>query len=151
GRSRRAGSLCRTCRRGYGTMSPLLAIVRKDVLIELRNKESISSMMMFGLLVVVVFSFALEPGSGRAGVLWIAFSFASVIGLNRSLAMELDNECLQGLLLAPLTRDGLYLAKVASNLVFMLIADLIILPVFSVFHSIPLGWELVEIAGIAAI
>jgi heme exporter protein B len=132
-------------------MRALAAIVWKDIVIELRNKESVSSMMMFALLVVVVFSFALDPGSGRAGVLWIAFSFASVIGLNRSLAMELDNECLQGLLLAPVSRDGLYIAKVASNLAFMLIADLVVLPIFCVFHGVPFGFEIVKIFGFAAV
>ncbi|HEX4996724.1 MAG TPA: heme exporter protein CcmB [Terriglobia bacterium] len=132
-------------------MSPFLAIVSKDILIEMRNKESISSMMLFGLLVVVVFSFALEPGSGRAGVLWIAFTFASVIGLNRSLAMELDNDCLQGLMLAPLSRNALYAAKVASNLVFMLIADFVVMPFFFIFNNINFGWEFIKIFGLAAI
>jgi heme exporter protein B len=132
-------------------VNALLAIVSKDVLIEMRNKESISSMMLFGLLVVVVFSFALEPNSGRAGVLWIAFTFASVIGLNRSLAMELDNDCLQGLMLAPLRRNALYVAKVISNLVFMLIADLVVLPFFFLFNNINFGWEFIKILGLAAL
>ena len=69
-------------------MRALAAIVWKDIAIELRNKESVTSMIMFGLLVVVLSSFVLPPESGRAGVLWIAFSFASVMGLNRALAME---------------------------------------------------------------
>jgi heme exporter protein B len=132
-------------------MSPVVAIVAKDILIEMRNKESISSMMLFGLLVVVVFSFALDPGSGRAGVLWIAFTFSSVIGLNRSLAMELDNECLQGLMLAPLSRNALYAAKVASNLVFMLIADLVVLPFFFVFNNLTFGLVFIKIFGLAAL
>ena len=142
-------------------MRALAAIVWKDIVIELRNKESISSMMMFGLLVVIVFGIALppsstledspDPSSGRAGVLWIAFSFASVIGLNRSLAMELDNECLQGLLVSPVSRDGLYLAKVASNLAFMLIADCIILPVFFVSHGVHFDVKIFKIFGLAAI
>jgi heme exporter protein B len=133
-------------------MNPLLAIVSKDILIEMRNKESISSMMLFGLLVVVVFSFAgLDSGSGRAGVLWIAFTFASVIGLNRSLAMELDNDCLQGLMLAPLSRNALYAAKVMSNLVFMLIADLVVLPFFFLLNNLSFGWPFFKIFGLAAI
>ena len=136
-------------------MRALGAIVWKDIVIELRNRESVSSMMMFGLLVVLVFSFALDdPESakaGRPGVLWIAFAFASVIGLNRSLAMELDNECLQGLLLAPVSRDGLYVAKVASNLAFMLIADVIILPLFAIFYAVPFDLDLLRIFGFAAV
>lgn len=137
-------------------MTPVSAIVVKDIVIELRSKESLSSMMTFGLLVVVVFNFAFEPtGAEREliapGVLWIAFAFAGMIGLNRSLSMEIDNDCLQGLLLAPLDRGDLYLGKVASNFVFMMIADLLVLPVFVVFYNLSFDVRLVWIAAIAAL
>ena len=73
-------------------MKALSAIIFKDLVIEMRNKESISSMLMFGILVLVIFNFAFEPSSvERAliapGTLWVAFSFAAILGLNRSLAM----------------------------------------------------------------
>src|SRR5437867_8639426 len=78
-------------------MKPVTAIIFKDIVIEMRSKESISSMLMFGVLVLTIFSFAFEPSSiDRSliapGILWVAFSFAAILGLNRSLAMEMDNE-----------------------------------------------------------
>jgi heme exporter protein B len=83
------------------------------------------------------------------GILWVSFTFAGVIGLNRSLAMELDNECLQGLLLAPLSRGDLYLGKVASNFAFMMIAEVTIFPFFVVLNNLGLSMALPEIFGVA--
>src|SRR6266404_4377978 len=122
-------------------MKPVAAIVFKDIVIEMRSKESLSSTTMFGVLVLVIFNFAFEPSSlERAliapGTLWVAISFAAILGLNRSLAMEIDNDCLQGLLLAPLGRGELYLGKVASNFTFMVIAEFIVLPVFFVLNNL---------------
>lgn len=135
-------------------MKPLTAIVFKDIVIEMRSKESISSMLMFGILVLVIFMFAFE-GSGLdksligAGELWVAYSFAAILGLNRSLAMELDNDCLQGLLLAPLGRGALYLGKVASNFTFMIIAEFIVLPVFFILNNLSFDQRFLAIAGIS--
>lgn len=134
-------------------MSPLLAIVWKDIVIEWRNKESVSAMLMFGLLVVVIFSFAVQlRGSDAdavaAGILWVAYSFAGILGLNRSLSMEADNECLQGLLLAPIDRGSLYIGKVVSNFAFTLIAELIVLPMFMVFYHLAVDVKILWIVGI---
>ena len=105
-------------------MKSIWSIIFKDVIVELRNKETLSAMIMFAVLILVVFNFAFESsGVDKSliapGTLWVAFSFAAILGLNRSLAKELDNECLQGLLLAPVSRGDLYLAKVAGNFIFM--------------------------------
>ena len=137
-------------------MRPAAAIVVKDIVIEMRSKESLSSTTMFGVLVLVIFNFAFEPSSlERAliapGTLWVAISFAAILGLNRSLAMETDNDCLQGLLLAPLSRGDIYLGKVASNFTFMIIAELVILPVFVIFNNLKFNVQFLEIAAIAAL
>ncbi len=137
-------------------MKPVAAIVFKDIVIEMRSKESLSSTTMFGVLVLVIFNFAFEPSSlERAliapGTLWVAISFAAILGLNRSLAMETDNDCLQGLLLAPLSRGDIYLGKVASNFTFMIIAELVILPVFVIFNNLKFNVQFLEIAAIAAL
>src|SRR5215471_19412979 len=121
-------------------MKPVSAIIFKDIAIELRSKESLASMIMFAVLVLVVFNFAFEStGLDKSlvapGSLWVAVSFAAILALNRSFAKETDNDCLQGLLLAPLTRGELYLAKVCSNFIFTIIAELMILPVFIVFNN----------------
>src|SRR6058998_1894024 len=135
-------------------MSPVIAIVFKDIVIEMRSKESVSSMLMFGVLVLTIFSFAFEPSSIERsliapGTLWVAFSFAAILGLNRSLAMEIDNDCLQGLLLAPISRGELYLGKVASNFAFMTIAEFIVLPVFFVLNNLSFDQRFIGIAGIS--
>src|SRR5262249_17990110 len=135
-------------------MKPIAAIVFKDIVIEMRSKESISSMRMFGILVLVVFIFAFESrGLDKSmvgpGELWVAFSFAAILGLNRSLAMEIDNDCLQGRLLAPLRRGDVYLGKVASNFALMLIAELVVLAVFFLLNNLPFDLRFLGIAGVA--
>src|SRR5207249_7478314 len=80
-----------------------------------------------------------------------AFSFAAILGLNRSLAMEIDNDCLQGLLLAPVDRGNLYIGKVASNFTFMIIAEVIVLPIFVIFNNLKFNLQFLEIAGIAVL
>src|SRR5213592_4551633 len=137
-------------------MSPVIAIVFKDIVIEMRSKESVSSMLMFGVLVLTIFSFAFEPSSIERsliapGTLWVAFSFAAILGLNRSLAMEIDNDCIQGLLLAPLGRGELYVGKVASNFAFMMIAEVMMLPVFVILNNLRFNLQFLEVAGIAAL
>jgi heme exporter protein B len=135
-------------------VKPILAIIFKDIVIEMRSRESIVSMLMFGVLVLVVFNFTFDPASVERtavapGTLWVAFSFAAILGLNRSLAMEIDNDCLQGLLLAPITRSDLYLAKVASNYAFMMIAELIALPLFAIFNNLDFNLTFLGITAIS--
>ncbi len=119
------------------------AIVWKDLAAEWRSREMISGMLVFALLVVFIFNFALElspatRSSVTAGVLWVTFSFAGTLGLNRSMAAEKDRGCLDGLLLAPVDRTALYFGKMLSNLVFMLAVALIVMPVYSVLYTVNL-------------
>lgn len=135
-------------------MRPIAAIIFKDVVIEMRSKESISSMLMFGILVLVIFMFAfaagsLEKGMIAPGTLWVAFSFAAILGLNRSLAMEIDNDCFQGLMLAPISRGQLYLGKVASNFTFMMIAEFFVLPIFFILNNFNFDGRFFGIAGVS--
>jgi heme exporter protein B len=137
-------------------MKSISSIVFKDVLIELRNKESVGSMLMFGILTIIIFNFSFEPiGDERItlgpGILWTAFIFAGILGLNRSLAAELDNDCIQGLLLAPISRGDLYIGKVVSNLIFMFAAEAMVLPPFVIFNNFPFDIKIFEIAGIAVL
>ena len=136
-------------------MTAILAIIFKDIVIELRSKESISAMLMFGILVMVVFLFAVDPSVDKLlvapGILWVAFSFAAILGLNRSLSMELDNDCLQGLLLAPIGRGELYVGKVASNFAFMMIAEIFVLPIFVLLNNLSFNLQFLKIVGIACL
>ena len=100
----------------------------------------LSAMLVFALLVILIFNFALEldartRANVTSGVLWVTFAFAGTLGLNRSMAMEKDRGCLDGLLLAPVDRSAIYFGKALSNLVFMLVVEAIVLPVYSVLYN----------------
>ncbi len=121
----------------------MLAIIWKDLAAELRSRELVSAMLVFALLVIFIFNFALEldaqaRATVTAGVLWVTFTFAGTIGLNRSMAVEKDRGCLDGLLLAPVDRSAIYFGKMLSNLAFMLLMAVIILPVYSLFYNVNL-------------
>ena len=119
------------------------AIVRKDLAAEFRSFELISAMLVFSLLVIIIFNFALELDvkvreAVNAGVLWTTFAFAGTLGLNRSMAVEKDRGCMDGLLLAPVDRSAIYFGKALSNLAFMLIVEAIVLPTYSMLYNVNL-------------
>ena len=110
-----------------GVLSKIWAVFRKDLLIELRTKDSLNAMLFFGIVVLVVFNFALESmrdtiRDAVPGVLWVSFVFSGTLGLNRMFAAEKENSCLQGLLMVPMDRGIIYLGKMLAATVFMLIA-----------------------------
>ncbi len=119
------------------------AIAWKDLAAELRSRELFSAMMVFSLLVVLIFNFALELDistrrSVTSGVLWVTFAFAGTLGLNRSLGIEKEQGCLDGLLLAPVDRAAIYFGKAISNLAFMLVVEAIVLPIYSFLYGVNL-------------
>lgn len=119
------------------------AVAWKDLAAESRSRELVAGMLVFSLLTVLIFNFALELNPRErqevtAGVLWATFMFAGTLGLNRSLAVEKDGNCLDGLLLAPVDRAAIYFGKVFGNLVFMLVVILIVLPVYSLLYNVNL-------------
>jgi heme exporter protein B len=119
------------------------AIVWKDLLIELRTKEMLSSSFVLALLLVVIFhvSFDLRVDNMVAvapAVLWVTLVFAGTLELNRSLAAEIEESRMDGLLLAPMERSAIYLGKVAGNLLFMTAAEAVILPIFSAVFDLNL-------------
>jgi heme exporter protein B len=121
----------------------VLALLWKDLLIELRTKETLASLLMLGLLTLLILSFAFDPmselrGEAAPAVLWVALIFAGVLGINRSFLTERENECLQGLLLTPVDRGTIYLAKVGGNVLFMMTAQAFVVPIFVFFFNLPL-------------
>ncbi len=121
----------------------LLAVVWKDLAAEWRSREMINAMLVFALLVIFIFNFALElqPAARAAitsGVLWVTFTFAGTLGLNRSMAVEKDRGCLDGLLLAPVDRTAIYFGKTLANWLFMLLTVVIVLPIYSVLYNMNL-------------
>ena len=116
------------------------AIVQKDLAAELRSRELLSAMLVFSMLVILIFNFALELNidvrkSVTAGVLWTTFAFAGTLGLNRSMAVEKDRGCMDGLLLAPVDRSAIFFGKAISNLAFMLIVEAIVIPMYAILYN----------------
>ncbi len=119
------------------------AILRKDLLAEWRTKDVLTGVLLFGFTVSVAFTFAFEPTADEAraiagGLLWLAFLFASILGLNRGFARETANDCLAGLRLAPADPGAIYLGKLLSNLLLLFVAELVLLPVFGLFFNLSL-------------
>jgi heme exporter protein B len=121
----------------------VLVIVRKDIAAELHTKEMISAMLVFSVLALLIFSFALDlrgeiAEAAAPGVLWATVAFAGTLGLSRSLAREQQTGCIDGLLLAPVDRSAIFFGKALGNLVFMGVVELVLLPLFSAFFDVAL-------------
>ncbi len=122
---------------------PPLAVVWKDVVLESRTKDTVVSVFVFALLVIVVFNFALNPtpqsvGLVAPGILWVAFTFGGVLGLTRTFAVERERGGMQGMLLTPVGRDEIYLGKVLSIFVLMIAVEVVTFPIFAVIYDLPL-------------
>ena len=133
-------SITRHTPRSTPALKGIWAIAAKDLRTEFRSAETLSAMLVFSLLSIMIFSFALEfDRTGReasaAGVLWTTLIFAGTLGLGRSLGREKDQGCLDGLLLTPIDRSVLYFGKLIGNFVFMLIIALILLPLLTLLFD----------------
>ena len=127
----------------YLYLNQIKAIVWKDLVIELKTRELFSSMFIFALLVIIIFIFSVDLSIVKAnevgpGVLWVAFLFAGTMGLNRSFMLEKENGCLEGLILTPADRTAIYFGKLISNLIFLMVMEIFILPLFMVFFNVDL-------------
>ncbi len=127
-------------RRLGGYLRAIGAVIWKDLAAELRSRELLGAMLVFALLVVLIFNFALEldvrsRATITSGVLWVTFTFAGTLGLNRSMAVEKDRGCLDGLLLAPVDRSAIYFGKTAANLIFLLIVAGVVVPLYSLLYN----------------
>lgn len=125
---------------GAAYLRKAVAIAGKDLLTEWRGKEIITATLVFSLLAIVIFNFAFELqrvdlAVVAPGILWVAFTFAGTLGLNRSFAVEKDRGSLAGLMLAPVDRSAIYLGKAAANVVLMLLTEAVLLPLFGVLFN----------------
>jgi heme exporter protein B len=119
----------------------VLAIVRKDLQAELRSRELVATMLLFALLSVIAFSFALELDKLAreevvSGVLWVTVIFASILGLNRSMATERENGSMDAVLLTPIDRGSIFLGKLVGNYFFSGLVGIILLPLMTILYSI---------------
>ncbi len=121
-----------------GYAADVAALARKDLLLELRARDTLPAMLLFVVAALVVFHFALPTGSSRAaasGLLWVAIVFTALLGLARAFVAERESGVLDGLVLAPSDRSAIWLAKALATGVFLGLAELVALPAFGLFFS----------------
>jgi heme exporter protein B len=132
-----------------GGKSPLLLTVRtliwRDLVAEYRSREVLGGGIVFALLTLVIFNFAIDLRMETAeevapGILWIGFAFAGMLAFGRSFAAERERGTLDGLLLAPIDRSAIYLARTITNTVLMGIVELVSLPVFVALYNVRAAW-----------
>ncbi len=119
------------------------AILWKDIRYELRSKQTWLGMGLFALLILVVFNFTFDlrvdnKAAVAPGALWVAFIFASLLGLGRTIAAEREHGSMDRLLLCPVDRKAIYLAKLLGNLLFIGVVEVVALPVFAALFNVPL-------------
>ena len=134
------------------SLAVIWSIGRKDLLLELRNKDVVVAVAGFALLIMVIFTFSLNLSQDSArligpGVLWSAVAFAGVTGLNRAFSLEVEGNTLEALMLAPISRDLIFFGKALGNFLFITVALAVVLPVFAVlFNLVIFRWEMLAIS-----
>ena len=127
--------------------------VRKDLLLELRSRDTVPAMLLFVVSTLVVFNFALPVGASDEaayGLLWAALVFTAILGLTRAFAAEREQRVLDGLVLAPSDRSVIWLGKAIAVVAFLALAEVVALPAFALFFE-PVGWELVAAVALATV
>lgn len=119
------------------------AIYAKDLHLEARTKETISAVLAFAVIVAFIFGFAFDPSPSTIavvgpGIVWVAYVFTGILGMNRTFALERDRGTLEGLLLAPVSREAIYAGKLASTTTIMLFVEILLFPVFLLLFDLDL-------------
>src|SRR5690349_11341378 len=128
-------------------------VAQKDLLLELRTRTAIVSAVVFTALVLTVFNFGRVPTAVATidlapTILWVTFTFAAMLTLNRAFQLELENQALEGLLVSPLSRTSLYWGKLIANLLFVAVVEAVGLPLFVLFFDVPVGHVLLPLVGV---
>ena len=142
-------------------MSPSLlgaawTIARKDLLIELRTKTAFMSAVMFSIIGLAIFYFAWSPTAVAAsnlvpGVVWVVFTLSAILGVQRSVRIELVDRAGDGLLVSPVDREAIYLGKAIANVIFVGAIQLVMVPVAALFYGLPFGDTVPVMLGIGAL
>jgi heme exporter protein B len=132
------------------------AVARKDLLLEFRTRTAIVSAAVFAALVLMVFNFGRDPTAVATidlapTILWVTFTFAAMLALNRAFQLELENQALEGLLVSPLNRTSLYWGKLIANLAFVAVVEAVGLPLFVLFFNVPVWRVLAPLVGVIAL
>lgn len=119
-------------------------LLAKELRLEFRTRELLSATIIFGMVVVMMFSFAFEPTAAESrrygpGLLWIAFLFAGSLMLNPSFAREQTNDTIDALRMAPISSFAILFGKMLANFIFMSLAEIVLVPVFGVLYNVSLA------------
>jgi heme exporter protein B len=120
----------------------VIAVVRKDLMVEMRAKDLLIVMLTFAVLSLVIFNLALDLWGPVVreigpGLLWLTITFAAMLGMGRTFVREHERGTLVGLLLAPIDRGTLFIGKLLANLIFLFIMEAVTLPMFAVLFNLP--------------
>ena len=131
-------------------------VARKDLRVEFRSRTALTSALVFTALVLVVFEHGRDPTAVPTldlapSILWVTFSFAAILALNRAFQAELENDALEGLLLAPISRSSLFWGKLAANLVFVALVQVTGLVLFTLFFNVPVWRVWAPLVGVMAL
>lgn len=131
------------------------AVAAKDLKIEWRTKTAFASSIVFAILVLAVMYFARDPTvvSGldvAPGALWVTFTFAAMLGLNRAFLLEKENRALDGIMLAPIPKSAIFAGKLVGNLVFVGVVELVSVPLFVLFYDLPIWRQIPALAAVIA-
>ncbi|HLV02343.1 MAG TPA: heme exporter protein CcmB, partial [Acidobacteriota bacterium] len=123
------------------SLSLIWLLAAKDLRIEYRSRQAFMTTLFFGLLILVIFKFAFDPGNraiddAAPGILWVALLFPGIIQLNRSFQSEREEGTLGAIILAPVDRGVLFFGKALANWIFLILIDLFILAVFLIFYDV---------------
>ncbi|TVR64473.1 MAG: cytochrome C biogenesis protein [Gemmatimonadales bacterium] len=129
------------------------AIAAKDLRVELRTRERVAAMGAFVVLTAILFNYAVDrtvvhPRELAAGMIWIVISLAGLLGLGRTFELEKEDGALDGLLVAPVPRDALYLGKVLANSVLLVAVTALTVAVFALFFQVRLPGNPLPLAGV---
>ena len=131
------------------------AIVVKDATVEWRTKTAFMSAVVFAILVLSILYFARDPTAVSSmdiapGALWVTFTFAAMVGLNRAFLLERENQAIDGMLLAPVPRTAIFVGKMSGNLLFVGFVELISVPLFVLFYNVSLAGRLPQLLAVTA-
>jgi heme exporter protein B len=136
-------------------LSQTLLLLKKDLLLEVRRRDSLLTMFFFGTLLLFVFHFAFDLTPEQAvamapALLWLAFLFTGTLGLAQLFEGERGNHCLEALLLSPMDRGALFLAKTAFNFILMVLVEIVVIPLFWILFNLR-SWDLVPYLFLVAL
>ena len=134
----------------------LFAIAWKDLLLELRTRERMSAMGAFAVLAGVLFSYAIDPTLVRpddvaSGFIWLTIVFGGLLGIGRTFALEEEESAFQGVLLSPVPRDAIYMAKVLANFVLLALTVILVFFVFALFFGLQLRGNPLLLVGVVGL